>query len=91
MGPEILHQERQTGKGAIEIGAVKGRIGDRILEHFDDARQRRIHPGDAGRCLRRQFRGRHSPLLTRAASATPSWSAHSSQFIGKFIQSILSA
>ena len=26
-----------------------------------------------------------SPLLTRAASATPSWSAHSSQLIGKFI------
>ena len=61
-GAQILHQERQTGKGAIEIGAVKGRIGDRILEHFDHARQRRIDPGDAGRCLRRQFRGRQLTL-----------------------------
>jgi hypothetical protein len=29
-----------------------------------------------------------SPFATRAASATPSWSAHSSQLIGKFIQSV---
>ena len=70
-GPQILHQERQTGKGAIEIGAVPGRIGDRILEHFDHARQRRIDPGDAGRCLRRQFRGRQFALADPRRQRNP--------------------
>ena len=70
-GAEVLHQEGQAGKRPVEIGAVRGGVGDRILEHFHDGRQRGIGPGDAGGCLRRQFRGRQFALRDARSQRDP--------------------
>ncbi len=86
---EILHQERQAGKGPVEIGAVLAGIGDRVLEDFDHARQRRIDLGDAGGRLRWPV-PRPSVRPSRRARPAPRrrGAAHSSQLIGKFMQSV---